>query len=244
MVEYEIKLAAFEGPLDLLMHLIDKNKIDIYDIPIAEITEQYMAYLNQSREFAIEIATEFLVMAATLLYIKSRLLLPKPPQPQEEETADPRQELVERLLEYRRYKEISLTLEDMAEKQAQLFYRQPSLPQQMIKPPRGLDINELLRAFEDVLTAKIQEDTLVSREQYSVPDKMEKLLVLLENRPAGILFAEAFRPAARRLEIITTFMAVLELVKLGRLSAEQSAAFAPIYLKLADMDGESANANF
>lgn len=238
MIGCEIKLAAFEGPLDLLMHLIDKNKIDIYDIPIADITEQYMEYLNQSREFAIEIATEFLVMAATLLYIKSRLLLPKPPQIEDEDLTDPRQELVERLLEYRRYKEVSEVLENMAQQQSQLFYRSPNLPKNVVKPLEGLDINGLIKAFQDVVAARKQEDTLVSREKYSVSDKMNCLLGFLAKQPEGILFTEAFRPSAGRLEIITTFMAVLELVKLGRLEVRQQAAFEPIYLKLARLDGE------
>lgn len=112
MTDLSLKLSAFEGPLDLLMHLIEKDKIDIYDIPIVSITEQYISYLRNLSEFDMEIASEFLVMAATLLQIKSRLLLPKAPAADEEEEADPRQQLVEMLVEYRRIKQLagSLTL--------------------------------------------------------------------------------------------------------------------------------------
>ena len=114
MQDYKIKLDAFEGPMDLLMHLIEKNKIDIYDIPIAELTQQYMDYLDASREFNIEIASEFLVMAATLLQIKSRMMLPKPPKEELEDEEDPRLELVQRILEYRRFKQVSSVLSTMA----------------------------------------------------------------------------------------------------------------------------------
>ena len=111
---YTVHLEAFEGPMDLLMHLIEKEKIDIYDIPIAKLTEQYLDYLRQMQEFDMEIASSFLVMAATLLQIKSRMMLPKPPAPQEEEEEDPRLELVRRILEYRKFKQVSSVLEGMA----------------------------------------------------------------------------------------------------------------------------------
>ena len=128
MEKYSVRLESFEGPMELLMHLIDKNKIDIYDIPIAELTEQYIDYLDQFREFNLEIASEFLLMAATLLQIKSRMMLPKPPKSKEvEETEDidPRQELIDRILEYRKYKEVSAVLLDMQDMQESML---PELP--------------------------------------------------------------------------------------------------------------------
>ena len=127
MQDYTIRLDAFEGPLDLLMHLIERNKIDIYDIPIATLTEQYMEYLAKFKEFNIEVASEFLVMAATLLQIKSRILLPKVKKIEaEEEEEDPRQELVDRLLEYRRFKEVSDILDQLAQEQEKMFFRPPA----------------------------------------------------------------------------------------------------------------------
>lgn len=130
--QYKVHLESFEGPLDLLLHLIEKNRIDIYDIPIALLTEQYMDYLAKFKEFNIEIASEFLVMAATLLQIKSKILLPDTKIEAEttnEEEIDPRQELVERLLEYRRYKEISNILNDMAQEAGQRYFRKSTLPE-------------------------------------------------------------------------------------------------------------------
>ncbi len=243
MAEYKIKLNAFEGPLDLLIHLLEKNKIDIYDIPIVEVTEQYMAYLDQFKEFEMEIATEFLVMAATLLQIKSRMLLPKPPPVQEtaDDGADPRQELVERLLEYRRYKEVSETLEEMAQKQAKVFFRQAEELDDVCLPPAGLDIRELIRAFRLAMEASVQRSASIAREKFSVPEKMTVILALL-TRGRNVFFEELFRGVASRPEIIVTFMAMLELMRLGKIEVIQNGAFAPIQMRLSKSvpSGESA----
>ena len=154
MEKYSVRLESFEGPMELLMHLIDKNKIDIYDIPIAELTEQYIDYLDQFREFNLEIASEFLLMAATLLQIKSRMMLPKPPkskEAEETEDIDPRQELIDRILEYRRYKEVSTVLLDMQDMQEKVFTRAPmELPVHHL-PPDNMSMQDLVRAFSNVL---------------------------------------------------------------------------------------------
>jgi segregation and condensation protein A len=151
MSEYKIKLKVFEGPMALLLHLIEKDKLDIYDIPIAAVTEQYMAYLKALEEFNIEVASEFLVMAATLLQIKSRMLLPKPPKPNDmAEEEDPRQELVARLIEYRRFKEMSHTLETMLDERQRYFTRLPMEFQKQVTLPEGLTIDHLLRAIAAV----------------------------------------------------------------------------------------------
>jgi len=243
MAEYKIKLNAFEGPLDLLIHLLEKNKIDIYDIPIVEVTEQYMAYLDQFKEFEMEIATEFLVMAATLLQIKSRMLLPKPPPVQEtaDDGADPRQELVERLLEYRRYKEVSETLEEMAQKQAKVFFRQAEELDEVRLPPAGLDIYELIRAFRLAMEASVQRSASIAREKFSVPEKMTVILAFLTGG-RNVFFEELFRGVASRPEIIVTFMAMLELMRLGKIEVIQNGAFAPIRMRLPKSvpSGESA----
>ena len=234
MLNYEIKLDAFEGPLDLLMHLIEKNKIDIYDIPIAVLTEQYMEYLDQFQEFNIEIASEFLVMAATLLQIKSRILLPKIKKIEDEaetdDELDPRQELIDRLLEYRRFKEVSEILDQLAEEQDKLFFRSPTLMPVQYMPPTNLDIQLLLAAFHSVLEANADHTSLVSREKFSVQDKMADIIFLLDKQAGTILFTDAFTRSGTKNEFITTFLALLELMKLKTVTIKQSQPFSPIYI--------------
>ncbi len=223
--------------MDLLMHLIEKNKIDIYDIPVAALTEQYMDYLAKFKEFNIEIASEFIVMAATLLQIKSRMMLPKPPQPASDEVEnDPRQELVERILEYRRFKQVSAVLDAMAEEQGRFFSREPmELPVHHC-PPQNLPLQQLLDAFRTVLD--IQEelkipDVLVASETYNIQDKMEDILLLLHHADGRILFSEAFRSGTRE-ELIVTFLGLLELIKLKSVVVKQQRIFSEIYICVRD----------
>lgn len=234
MEQYSVRLEGFQGPMELLMHLIDKNKIDIYDIPIASLTEQYIDYLDQFREFNIEIASEFLLMAATLLQIKSRMMLPKKSKPQEEAEEDPRQELVERILEYRRYKSVSTVLENMQIQQGRFFARQPmDLPVQHI-PPDNLSMNDLLRAFNSVLAMGRElkiPDALVEPDEYSISDQMELLLSLLNKSGGCMAFEDAFR-SNNRSELITTFLALLELIKLKSVVVQQMGSFERIYIKI------------
>lgn len=239
MQAYTIKLEAFEGPLDLLMHLIEKNKIDLQDIPIASLTEQYMEYLAKFKEFNIEIASEFLVMAATLLQIKSRMLLPKYKAEEEvaEEDEDPRQELVDRLLEYRRFKEVSMLLDQMAQEKDRLFSRQPTLLAVSHLPPENLDVQVLWKAFQTVLEAQIPDEiTIVHREKFSVQDKMAEISFLLKKKQGRLLFSDAFARTGSRAELIATFLALLELMKLKRVAIEQMHTFADIYIKVKDED--------
>lgn len=234
MEEYKIKLDAFEGPMDLLMHLIEKNKIDIYDIPIAVVTEQYLEYLDQFKEFNIEVASEFLVMAATLLQIKSRILLPKVKpieQVPEEEEIDPRQELVERLIEYRKFKEVSEVLDQLASDQAKLFFRLPQKMDLQYAPLEKMEISILFAAFQTVLEANADHTALVSREEFSIQDKMLDVLTLVSKSKTGIWFNHAFTRSGTKMELVVTFLAVLELIKLRRITIEQKHSFAPIYIK-------------
>lgn len=237
--QYKVQLESFEGPLDLLLHLIEKNKIDIYDIPIALLTEQYMDYLAKFKEFNIEIASEFLVMAATLLQIKSKILLPdnkiEDENQEQHEENDPRKELVDRLLEYRRYKEVSDKLCEMADVAGQRFFREASeLPIKHL-PPRGLDIKLLWEAFQDVLEGQIEKTPLVanvSREQYTIEDKIVDLLAILKENNGDICFNTIFVNKASKSEIITTFLALLELIKIKRITVYQTNTFSPIYVKI------------
>ena len=229
---YTVHLEAFEGPMDLLMHLIEKDKIDIYDIPIAQLTEQYLAYLQQMKEFDMEIASSFLVMAATLLQIKSRLMLPKPPAPQEEEEEDPRLELVRRILEYRKFKQVSSVLEGMAGHYEKYVSREPLPLPVHHRPPEKLKLSQLLEAFQIVLDVKEElsiPKALVEPESYNIQDKMQYLLALLDRSGGRLLFAEAF-PTGSRSELIVTFLAMLELIKLKAVVVRQQRLFADIYI--------------
>ncbi len=218
--------------MDLLMHLIEKNKIDICDIPIAELTQQYMDYLDASREFNIEIASEFLVMAATLLQIKSRMMLPKPPKEELEDEEDPRLELVQRILEYRRFKQVSSVLSTMALSEERYVARMPlELPMHRL-PPENLSVRLLLEAFRTVLEVKEEltiPDALVQPETFHVRDKMEDILSLLSRAQGKLLFSEAFRSGTRS-ELIVTFLALLELMKRRLVTVRQQRSFSEIYI--------------
>ena len=213
--DYLVKLDAFEGPMDLLMHLIEKNKIDLYDIPIADLTRQYLDHIDTLYQFDIEYASEFLVMAATLLRIKSRMLLPKNDR-EEEQEEDPRMELVERLLEYRRFKEVSSILFSLNDAQSPYVERAPMpLPAHRL-PVAGLSAETLMRIFSDV--QRIREEPIipavvVSAEEYRVQDKMTDILILLRRRRGRMKLNDAF-PTGTREELLSTFLALLELAKM------------------------------
>lgn len=234
--EYKIKLEAFEGPLALLMHLIDKNQIDIYDIPIAVVTEQYIAYIRTLEEFNIDVASEFLVMAATLLQIKSRMLLPKPPAAEQaEDEVDPRQELVERLLEYRRFKQMAGTLEEMMRAREQFVARPPGYFAAKIVLPEGLKLDDLIEAFAAVWESAVDEFAFIAREEISVQDKMQDILLLLRKQGGRLEFAQTLIRSGSRTEMVTAFLALLELIRLKRIKIEQERNFGPIYLSLGEV---------
>ncbi len=219
----------------LLMHLIEKNQLDIYDIPIADITEQYLHYLQTLKEFNIDIASEFLVMAATLIQIKSRMLLPRPvPLPDTDEyDLDPRQELVDRLIEYRKFKQISELLSGMADQRAQFFTRAPQTLVHKVVLPEGLSIDKLLLAFAAVWEKAIEDDySVVAREEISVQDKMHDILNLLYQQKGRIEFSAILIRSGTRSEIIAAFLALLELIKMNRIVIQQEQSFSPIYIML------------
>ena len=244
-MKYEIKLAAFEGPLDLLLHLIEKNKIDIYDIPIADLTQQYMDYINESKEFKIEIAAEFLVMAAKLMYIKSRIILPKPKSltesndDDENDSIDPREELVQRLLEYQRFQKVSKILNTMLLTEEKFVKRSPLTLTKKILPPQNLSIDKLLKAFLTAITASEDSaipEVLVSSEVFHVKDKMSLILSQLESCDE-IKLSEVVKTNSTG-EIIAAFLALLELVKRQRIKAEQIIPFAEILISKTVEDEE------
>lgn len=235
MSDYEIKLAAFEGPMDLLMHLIDKNKIDIYDIPIAQLTAQYLEYLEQVRKLDMELTSSFLVMAATLLLIKSRMMLPKPSKETEEDEEDPRMELVRRILEYRKIKAVSEQLGEMAGIQERYVAREPmELPLHHL-PPEQLSLEDLQQAFLTVLEVKQDltiPEALVEPEEYSIQGKMTDIVSLLHRNEGRANFLDVFHHGGRS-ELIMSFLALLELMKQHVVKAEQNHTFGRIEIVLA-----------
>ncbi len=235
---YQVHLEAFEGPFDLLLHLIDKNEVDIYDIPIAEITEEYLAYLRKMESFDLEIASEFLVMAATLLSIKAKMLVPKPiPEEGEAESYDPRSELVQDLLEYRRFKEIASLLGEYEDKQRRHFSR----PNEMAlyttlfaqeNPLEGKTLPDLAAAFWKVWhKAEKQGFTReIHRGQVSIGDMMEAILTALAGHPKGVLFEEIFSGFHSRTHLVVAFLALLELVRQSAIQVQQSHSCGEIYI--------------
>lgn len=230
---YQIKLDVFEGPLALLLHLIEKNRIDIYDIQVATVAEQYLAYLREFQELDMEVATEFLVMAATLLLIKSRMLLPKPVKVQEGEFAeerDPRQELIERLLQYRRYREAAEGLQMLLQQRRRYFHRLPQAFSVERALPTGMQVQELLEAFASLWETVAEEFRTIVREEITVQEKMADIIRLLEENRGRMEFRQALTRSGSRTEIISSFLAILELIRLRRIKVIQNEPFGPISL--------------
>ncbi len=238
---YRVKLDAFEGPMELLIHLIQVNKIDIYDIPIAALTEQYMAYLSEMRRFDIEVASEFLVMAATLLLIKSRMMLPKAARAaEEEEETDPREELVQRIIEYQRYKKVSLLMEERAEDESHYVARAPMELAVRLAPPEGLSVNDLWEAFRTVLAVKQEltiPEAIVAHEEYRVEDQMEVILEkLLASEAGAVDFGQLFTRGTKD-ELVATFLALLELIRRRMILVRQPMLFGPIRVEMREKSG-------
>lgn len=230
---YSIKVAAFEGPLDLLLHLIKDNKIDIYDIPISLITRQYLEYIEMMKELNLEIASEFLVMAATLIYIKSRMLLPPDETIETEEQEDPRAGLVQRLLEYQAYKEASATLREKEEVWANIFSRLPVDKDEIIFEPEPylFDINifDLMAALKKIISKAPPEAIKITREILTVKDRIALILDKMEHEHT-MRFDALFEGDATRLQIIVTFLALLEILRLGLVRAYQDKDFGTIWI--------------
>lgn len=230
MSDVSLKLTAFEGPLDLLMHLIESNKIDIYDIPIVEITEQYIGYLRNLQEFDMELASEFLVMAATLLQIKSRMLLPKEAREDEDEGEDPRQQLVEMLVEYRRIKKAAQNLRYLKEEADRYASREPMFANFVERYVPSYPVRDLLLALANVLRETGGRPlAYIEPQAFSVQEKMAEILQRLQGSAQGFLLSELFA-SGKAGEKVAAFLGVLELLKMGLITISQHQAFAPIYI--------------
>jgi len=231
---YRIELESFQGPLDLLLHLIRKNELDIYDIPIAEITSQYLAYLDIMRDLDLEVASEFLVMASNLMYIKSRMLLPLDDEEEEdEEGEDPREELIRRLIEYQRYKKAAEELAGMPVLHHDIFVRpETDRSNQDDEIYTEATIFQLMDAFQKILSkADKRTPVEITRETFTLEDGIS----IIESRLAGqpsMTFRGLFSELDNRRKIITIFLGVLELMRRGRLIAVQADYGEPISLVL------------
>jgi len=227
---YTFRLEGFEGPLDLLLHLIQKNELDIFNIPIALITEQYLEYLQLMKVLNLDVAGEYLLMASTLLHIKSRMLLPRSSEEEEEEEEDPRAELVRRLLEYQKYKQAAGELEKRPLLDRDVFIRLTPTESQAPEEER-IEVNlfELLEAFQEVLK-RVKPEAVheVTLEHLSVEDKILEILVLLERENRSMAFHRLFPEQPSRRVVVVTLLAILELVKMKRIRIFQMAPFETI----------------
>lgn len=228
----DVRLENFEGPLDLLLYLIRKNDLDVYDIPIASITKEYLAYLDLMKDLNLETAGDFLVMASTLMQIKAQMLLPVP-DAAEDEGPDPRAELVNKLLEYQQFKEAATILTGYKERAKDVYYRTAA-------PTFGEDdftlkasVFDLLSAFKKILEAAPREVGQILRDEVPLEVKIREVMDLL-NEKVSLAFVDLFPKECRRVDLIVTFMAVLELIKLKQIVARQSDIFGEIRVYRAD----------
>jgi segregation and condensation protein A len=236
--DYKVRLEIFEGPLDLLLYLIKVNEIDIYNIPIEKIISQYMEYLELMRMLDLNIAGEFLVMAATLLAIKSRMLLPPEQRPvtEDEEPIDPRWDLVRQLIEYKKFKDLALRLREKESHQINSFPPgvEGAVPVREENPGLALQdisIFDLISAFREVLKRAQPEKILeIEGHKFTVPDRMDAILQIVAQRQK-LLFHELFGEQASRQEILCTFLALLELIRLRQIIVRQEQRFGDIIIE-------------
>jgi segregation and condensation protein A len=229
-MSYHVRLTQFEGPLDLLLHLIRRDKINIYDIPISHIAKEYLSYIEIMQELRLEVAGEFFVMAATLMRIKVQMLLPK--RPDEEDEEDPREELVRNLLEYRKFKEAASHFAERERDRRKLFTRPAVRPPEGEKKaaPMEVSIFDLVDAFKKVMEdLKKQISYRIEKESHTVEEKIGLIRERISSS-SEVLFTELFAEDTNRMEIIVTFLAILEMARLGELSARQMTSGGDVWL--------------
>ncbi len=234
---YSIRLEIFEGPLDLLLHLIKQQQIDIYDIPIAQVADQYIEYLRLMERLDLEIAGEFIVMAATLMEIKSRMLLPPEPKEEDEEVLeDPRNELVEKLIEYQRYKEVAETFREWEAERQRVFKRGTNGAVEnydfplVLKDVKAVDLLDALRRLLADFGEASEVVTSIQKRRITVRLKMREVWRKVCSRPDGILFQNLFEGDRSVEEIVVTFLALLELLRLNKIGVRQQGLFDEIHI--------------
>jgi segregation and condensation protein A len=238
MSQYQVKFEVFEGPLDLLLYLIKKEEVDIYSVNLTKLATQFIEYIEMMREFDLEIAGEFLVMASTLMYIKSRELLPVDQQAQveeEEDGEDPRWELIRQLVEYKKFKDAAAQLQELEARQEGVYPRLPIKPvfeeeKPLVKP--DVSIFDLLNAVNSVLKRFEKRDNPreIYEDKWSVSEKIEHIVKVMTTQTA-VRFSELFENATSRSEVVCTFLALLELIRLKQLVCAQSGDFGEIEIK-------------
>lgn len=224
--DYKVRLEIFEGPLDLLLHLIKKNELDIFNIPIAEITSDYLNYIKLFRKLNLNFAGEFLVMASTLIHIKSRMLLPSMETVEEEEPEDPRAELAARLMEYEKFKEAASMLKEREVIQRDIYGRLPIVPQDEDYTIEAT-LFDLMDAFQRVVFRAEEEVREIIQEDIRVEDRIQEIMNLLENK-RFINFEAIFSGQRTKRLLIVTFLALLELIRLRMVFARQARLFGDI----------------
>lgn len=250
--DYKVKLDAFEGPLDLLLFLVRREEVELWDIPLEKITQQFLDYLAACQEMDIHLAGDFIVMAATLIYIKSRRLLPDEPQPEGEEenedVLDPRHELIRRLIEYKRFKEAAAHLQTREAARAGVFVRPPTQSPLPAEPqPLQMDevgVLDLLQAFNTMLRKYAARWPVADLQgaRFTVADKIDYLLKTIPGEGSeAIEFEELFASAASREEVVVTFLALLELIRLRELRVRQNEPFASIEIYRAAKTAKQTN---
>jgi segregation and condensation protein A len=240
-MRYRVKLDIFEGPFDLLLFLIRKNEVDIYDIPIAKITEQFLEYIEAMRMLDLNVAGDFIEMVAILMHIKARMLLPKTPLENEDEAEDPRTELVERLLEYKRFKDVSAEFHYLEEERRKMFIRRDfGFIRTEEKEPTTEEFLDKVTLFDLLLAFKRALQNMpkityheVRRIDVTVEQQSEYLLNQLKEKKM-ILFQDLMKQFKEKIVIIVTFVAILELVRKGVITVKQSEIFDDIRIKLKD----------
>ncbi len=247
MAEYKVQFEVFEGPLDLLLYLIKKEEVDIYEVNLTRLATQFIEYIDLMRQFDLEIAGEFLVMASTLMYLKSRELLPvdqQVPVEGEEEGEDPRWELIRQLVEYKKFKDAAARLQVLEAEQENIFPRLPGKLEfeSAASPPKpDVSIFDLLNAVNGVLQrfAKREDRGDIFEDKWTVSEKIEFILKVIAGR-GSLRFAELFEGAASRSEVVCTFLALLELIRLRQLVCSQPEAFGEIEIRLASPPADVA----
>jgi len=239
----EVFLEAFEGPLDLLLYLIKRQNLDVLDIPIANITKQYMTYIDLMESMRLELAAEYLLMAAMLAEIKSRMLLPRPESLDEED--DPRAELVRRLQEYERFKQAAENLDELPRQERDSFIAKAEPPAlELTRPDAEVELSDLLAAFKDILNrAEVNTHHLIQRETLSIREKMTMILSSVSTEGFADL-TSLFNFEEGRRGVVVTFMAILELLKGAMIDLVQAESFAPIYVKAASASTAEAIPEF
>jgi segregation and condensation protein A len=234
--EYKVKLEVFEGPLDLLLYLIKKDEVDVYDVSIERITQQYLEFMEAFKVLDLEVAGEFVVMAANLIYIKSRSLLPAAVQPPDEEAEeeDPRWELVRQLVEYKKFKDAAAQLSQKELEQSKMFTRLPEVEPAPERPLGDVSVFDLINAFNGILKRLNHREDLreIFEENYTVSDKIDLIMKMMASE-VPLKFTELFTSVASRAEIVVTFLALLELIRLKQIKAVQEDAFGEITLRCA-----------